>query len=46
MFKRNLEIKDFGTIVQGHGGVLDRVDGFLFVLPGVYYLTLLLGASS
>ena len=34
MFKRNLEIKDFGTIVQGHGGILDRFDGFLFVLPG------------
>ena len=26
----------------GHGGVLDRFDGFLFVLPGVYYLTLVL----
>ena len=38
MFKRNLEIKDFGSIVQGHGGVLDRFDGFLFVLPGAYYL--------
>jgi phosphatidate cytidylyltransferase len=46
MFKRNLEIKDFGTIVSGHGGVLDRFDGFLFVLPGVYYLTLVLGATS
>lgn len=38
MFKRNLEIKDFGTVVAGHGGVLDRFDAFLFVLPGVYYL--------
>ena len=42
MFKRNLDIKDFGSIVKGHGGVLDRFDGFLFTLPAVYYLTLVL----
>jgi phosphatidate cytidylyltransferase len=42
MFKRNLDVKDFGTIVAGHGGILDRFDGFLFVLPSVYYLTLVL----
>src|SRR3954470_9749034 len=42
MFKRNLDIKDFGTIVRGHGGVLDRFDGFLFCLPAVYYLMQLL----
>ncbi len=42
MFKRNLEIKDFGSIVKGHGGVLDRFDGFLFTLPAVYYLLLVL----
>lgn len=40
MFKRNLDVKDFGTIIHGHGGVLDRFDGFLFVLPAVYYLML------
>lgn len=42
MFKRNLDIKDFGTIIRGHGGVLDRFDGFLFVLPGAYYLMLVI----
>jgi phosphatidate cytidylyltransferase len=42
MFKRNLDVKDFGALVSGHGGVLDRFDGFLFVLPVVYYLTLVL----
>ena len=42
MFKRNLDTKDFGSIVKGHGGVLDRFDGFLFTLPAVYYLTMVL----
>ena len=38
MFKRNLDVKDFGNLVRGHGGVLDRFDGFLLTLPAVYYL--------
>lgn len=38
MFKRNLDVKDFGSLIRGHGGVLDRFDGFLFTLPAVYYL--------
>ncbi len=40
MFKRNLDVKDFGAFIRGHGGVLDRFDGFLFTLPAVYYLML------
>ncbi len=39
MFKRNLDVKDFGALVSGHGGVLDRFDAFLFVLPVAYYVT-------
>lgn len=42
MFKRNLDVKDFGSLVKGHGGVLDRFDGFLFTLPATYYLLLVL----
>lgn len=42
MFKRNLGVKDFGSLVKGHGGVLDRFDGFLLTLPIVYYLALII----
>jgi len=42
MFKRNLDVKDFGSIVKGHGGILDRFDGFLFALPAAYYLLITL----
>ncbi len=36
--KRNNDIKDYGKLIPGHGGVLDRYDSVIFVAPIVYYL--------
>ena len=37
-FKRLKKIKDTGKIIPGHGGLLDRIDGMIFVFPFVYIL--------
>ena len=38
LIKRDLGVKDMGSVLPGHGGLLDRFDALLFVLPAVWYL--------
>ena len=38
IFKRNIGVKDSGRLIPGHGGLLDRLDGYFIVIPFIYFI--------
>ncbi len=40
--KRNFNIKDYGKLIPGHGGIMDRFDSVIFTSPMIYYMAVLL----